>query len=85
MLRALRLLRDEGLLEMGRGRAIRVTETAEQGAVVDRVRELIRFARRQGYRPEGLIGLIERLSRAAGVRGDAAAGRPEPAGRAPRG
>ncbi|HEX3617045.1 MAG TPA: GntR family transcriptional regulator [Solirubrobacteraceae bacterium] len=62
VLRALRLLRDEGLLEMGRGRTIRVTGTPEQGAMVDRVRELIEFSRRQGYRREELIGLVERLS-----------------------
>jgi GntR family transcriptional regulator len=62
VLRALRLLRDEGLIEMGRGRTIRVTGTSEQGAMVDRVRELIEFARRQGYQPAELIGLIERLS-----------------------
>ena len=62
VLRALRLLRDEGLLEMGRGRTIRVTGNPEQGAMVDRVRELLAFARQQGYRREELIGLIERLS-----------------------
>jgi len=62
VLRALRLLRDEGLLEMGRGRTIRVTGSPQQGAVIDRARELIEFARRQGYRREELIGLIERLS-----------------------
>src|ERR1700761_430437 len=62
VLRALRMLRDEGLLEMGRGRTIRVTGSPEQGAVVARVRELVEFARRQGYRREELIGLVERLS-----------------------
>jgi GntR family transcriptional regulator len=62
VLRALRLLRDEGLLEMGRGRTIRVTGTSEQSAMVDRVRELIEFARRQGYRRDELISLVERLS-----------------------
>src|SRR5579875_4013384 len=62
VLRALRLLRDEGLLEMGRGRTIRVTGSPEQGAVIDRVRELIVFARRQGYKRDELIRLVERLS-----------------------
>lgn len=62
VLRALRLLRDEGLLEMGRGRTIRVTGSPEQGAVIDRVRELVEFARRQGYKRDELIGLVERLS-----------------------
>src|ERR1700734_2788911 len=45
VLRALRLLRDEGLLELGRGRSIRVTGGAEQSAVVTKTRELIEFAR----------------------------------------
>ena len=62
VLRALRLLRDEGLLEMGRGRTIRVTGSPEQGAVIDRVRDLIEFARQQGYKRDELIGLVERLS-----------------------
>src|SRR6185437_15421241 len=50
VLRALRLLRDEGLLELGRGRSIRVTGGPEQGAVVAKTKELIEFARRHGYR-----------------------------------
>jgi GntR family transcriptional regulator len=62
VLRALRLLRDEGLLEMGRGRTIRVTGSPQQGAVVDQVRDLIEFARRQGYKRDELIRLVERLS-----------------------
>ena len=61
VLRALRLLRDEGLLEMGRGRAIRVTGSPERGAVVAKTKELIDFARRHGYRREELIALIYRL------------------------
>ena len=61
VLRALRLLRDEGLLEMGRGRAIRVTGSPERGAVIAKAKELIDFARRRGYRREELIALIYRL------------------------
>jgi GntR family transcriptional regulator len=61
VLRALRLLRDEGLLELGRGKAIRVTGTVEQGAVVMRARELVTLARRNGYRAEDLISLVESL------------------------
>jgi GntR family transcriptional regulator len=37
VLRALRILRDEGLLEGGRGRAIPVTGTSERGAVVSKM------------------------------------------------
>ena len=61
VLRALRLLRDEGLLEMGRGRAIRVTGSPDQSALIDKTRELIDTARRHGYRREELIALIYRL------------------------
>ncbi|HET7573064.1 MAG TPA: GntR family transcriptional regulator [Gaiellaceae bacterium] len=61
VLRALRLLRDEGLLEFRRGRGVTVAGTAEQGAVVAKARELVRFARRHGYRPDELARLIETL------------------------
>jgi GntR family transcriptional regulator len=52
VLRALRQLRDEGLLEFRRGRGITVSGTPERGAVVTRARELVAFARSQGYRPD---------------------------------
>lgn len=59
VLRALRLLRDEGLLEFRRGRGITVAGTPAQGAVVARARELVRFARRHGYRVDELVRIIE--------------------------
>jgi GntR family transcriptional regulator len=62
VLRALRLLRDEGLLEMGRGRAIRVTGTPEQTTLLAKANELIALARTQGYRRDELVALIDRLS-----------------------
>jgi GntR family transcriptional regulator len=62
VLRALRLLRDEGLLEMGRGRAIRVTGTPEQSTLIAKTNELIQLARNQGYRRDDLLALIHRLS-----------------------
>jgi GntR family transcriptional regulator len=61
VLRALRELRDEGLLEFRRGRGITVTGTPEHGAVVERTKELLRFARKHGYKREELIDLIEQL------------------------
>lgn len=61
-LRALRVLRDEGLLDFQRGRGVRVSGTPAQSAVVERARELVRFARQQGYRQEELVKLIEDLS-----------------------
>src|ERR1700722_265683 len=61
VLRALRMLRDEGLLEFRRGRGITVSGTPEVGAVVTRARELIEFARGHGYRRDELARLIESL------------------------
>lgn len=62
VLRAMHILRDEGLVEFSRGRGITVTGTPERGAVVSRVRDMIEFARRQGYRPDEVIQMIETLS-----------------------
>ena len=61
VLRSLRLLRDEGLLEFRRGRGVTVAGTPEKGAVIARARELVSFARQQGYRRDELIQLIEEL------------------------
>jgi GntR family transcriptional regulator len=61
VLRALRMLRDEGLLEFRRGRGVTVAGTPQQGAVLARARELLEFARRNGYRREELIELMETL------------------------
>src|SRR5438093_4880582 len=62
VLRALRELRDEGLLEFRRGRGITVAGTPERGAVVQRARELLDFARQNGYRPDELVKIIEDLA-----------------------
>lgn len=61
VLRAMHILRDEGLVEFGRGSGITVTGTAHQGAVLRQVRDLVGFARRQGYRRDEVIGMIEAL------------------------
>jgi GntR family transcriptional regulator len=62
VLRALRELRDEGLLEFRRGRGITVAGTPERGAVMTRVNELVAFARKQGYQPDELIAMIKTVS-----------------------
>jgi GntR family transcriptional regulator len=62
VLRSLRLLRDEGLLEFRRGRGVSVAGTPERGAVVHRARELVEFAQRQGYRVDELVEIIEDLA-----------------------
>ena len=59
---SLRLLRDEGLLEFRRGRGILVAGTPELGAVVQRARELVTFARHNGYRVDELLEIIEDLA-----------------------
>jgi DNA-binding transcriptional regulator YhcF (GntR family) len=61
VLRALRALRDEGLLEFRRGRGITVTGTPERGAVIERAKELLNYARTQGYKPDELIRIIQQL------------------------
>ena len=61
VLRALRVLRDEGLLEFRRGRGITVAGTPELGAVVARATELVAYARCQGYRRDELVQIIENL------------------------
>src|SRR3984957_2786324 len=61
VLRAMHILRDEGLVEFGRGSGITVTGTAEKGAVLRQVRDLVEFARYKGYRREDVIGMIEAL------------------------
>jgi GntR family transcriptional regulator len=62
VLRALRELRDEGLLEFRRGRGIRVAGTPEQGVVLAKARELVRLARRHGYQRDEVVQMIQRLS-----------------------
>jgi len=59
VLRALRELRDEGLLEFRRGRGITVAGTPERGAVVTQARELVRFARQHGYQLDELVRIVQ--------------------------
>ena len=61
VLRAMHILRDEGLVEFTRGRGITVTGSPEKSAVLRQVRELVEFARHQGYRRDEVIGMIEAL------------------------
>jgi GntR family transcriptional regulator len=62
VLRALRQLRDEGLLEFRRGRGITVSGSPERGAVVARAEALVRFARGHGYRVEELLEIIQDIA-----------------------
>jgi GntR family transcriptional regulator len=61
--RALRTLREEGLVEFRRGRGVSVTGAAPQrGALVVKARELVAMARQYGYRREELAAIIEQVS-----------------------
>ena len=59
VLRAARLLRDEGLLELRQGRGIRVTGTPARCTVLAEVAELVKLARRHGYTRTDLARMIE--------------------------
>ena len=59
VLRSLRLLRDEGLLEFRRGRGVTVAGTPERTVVLEQARALIEVARRHGYRRDELLAMIE--------------------------
>jgi GntR family transcriptional regulator len=61
--RALRTLRDEGLVEFRRGRGVSVTGIAPQRSVVIAMaRELVAVARRYGYRADELAEIIHLVS-----------------------
>ena len=61
VLRALHILRDEGLLDFTRGRGVTVSGSPQRGAVMSRVRDLVDFARDQGYRRDELMDMIASL------------------------
>jgi GntR family transcriptional regulator len=62
VLRALRQLRAEGLLEFRRGRGITVAGTPDRSELVEQARQLVRLARRHGYGLEELVGILERVA-----------------------
>jgi DNA-binding transcriptional regulator YhcF (GntR family) len=61
VLRALHLLRDEGLLEFRRGRGITVVGTPQRGAVLARAQDLLDFARHHGFERDELVTMIKGL------------------------
>lgn len=62
VLRALRLLREEGLLEFRRGRGISVVGSPERSAVFQRARDLVQYARQHGYDADELIQIIHNIT-----------------------
>jgi GntR family transcriptional regulator len=61
VLRALRQLRDEDLLEFRRGRGITVTGTPKQSALIERANDLLHYARTHGYKRDELVQIIQQL------------------------
>ncbi len=63
VLRALRDLRDEGVLEFRRGRGVSVLRPPDgREVLLRRSRELLEEADRYGFRPEDVIEIIKELS-----------------------
>jgi GntR family transcriptional regulator len=61
VIRALHFLRGEGLLEFRRGHGITVAGTPEKSALLTQVRDLVKVARRYGYKKSELIAMIEAM------------------------
>src|SRR3984957_17050608 len=61
VLRAMHILRDECLVDFGSGNGIPVSGSPQRGADVTKKRELLAYARSQGYPRDAVIDLIETL------------------------
>jgi GntR family transcriptional regulator len=61
VLRAVRMLRDEGLLELRQGHSIGVTGTPERSALLDRVAELVQLGRQSGITRAQLARMVENV------------------------
>ena len=59
VIRALHILREEGLLDFTRGRGVRVVGSAQKSSVLTRIDELLEFARSQGYQRDEVVALIQ--------------------------
>ena len=62
VLRALRILRDEGVLEFRRGRGVTVSGEPERGIIWAQAQELLAQARRFGLQRDDVVSIIESLS-----------------------
>jgi GntR family transcriptional regulator len=66
VLRALRTLRDEGLLEFRRGRGITVSRDAPRSnELILKAHELVEIGRRLGYRPDEIAEIVGNLAPAS--------------------
>jgi GntR family transcriptional regulator len=59
VLRAMHMLRDEGLLEFRRGRGITVVGTPEQSEMLRKIEELVAYAQHNGYSADEVIEMIK--------------------------
>src|SRR5271169_2079433 len=59
VIRALHILRDEGLLDVTRGRGVHVVGSPQRGAIVTRIKDLLEFARSQGCQRDEIVALIQ--------------------------
>jgi GntR family transcriptional regulator len=59
VIRAFRMLRDEGILDFTRGRGVRVVGTPQRSAVLCKLDELLAYARRYGYEPNDVVEMIQ--------------------------
>jgi GntR family transcriptional regulator len=62
VLRALRMLRDEGILEFRRGRGVTVSGEPERGIIWAQAQDLLAQARRFGLQRDDVVSIIESLS-----------------------
>jgi GntR family transcriptional regulator len=63
VLRALRTLRDEGLVDFRRGRGVTVAGTPDRGELVQRARDLVDLSRRHAYSTDELLELVASVAR----------------------
>jgi GntR family transcriptional regulator len=61
VLRALRVIRDEGVLEFRRGRGVMVSGEPERGLIWAQAQELLAQARRLGMHRDEVVSMIESL------------------------
>jgi GntR family transcriptional regulator len=61
VLRALRIVREEGSLDFRRGRDVTMAGTVHEGAAIEMVRELPDFARLHGYQSEDVVEIVRSL------------------------
>lgn len=61
VLRALRVLRDEGTVDFRRGRGVHVTGTSGRSAVIALTRALVRAAQRQGFSRQDVATMVLEL------------------------